>query len=50
MGNPDAKEVHPKVDNLFLDCGARNRKDIEGLGIHPGSSLPTRMVLMNWPL
>src|SRR6195952_481696 len=33
----DAKEVHPKVENLFLDCGARNRKDIESLGIHPGS-------------
>jgi putative aminopeptidase FrvX len=33
----DAKEVHPKVENLFLDCGARNRKDIEALGIHPGS-------------
>jgi putative aminopeptidase FrvX len=37
MGNPDAKEVHPKVDNLFLDCGARNRKDVDLLGIHPGS-------------
>jgi putative aminopeptidase FrvX len=34
---PDAKEVNPKVENLFLDCGARNRKDIETLGIHPGS-------------
>jgi putative aminopeptidase FrvX len=33
----DAKEVHPKVENLFLDCGARNRKDVETLGIHPGS-------------
>src|SRR3954465_2887543 len=33
----DAKEVHPKVENLFLDCGARNRKDVESLGIHPGS-------------
>jgi len=33
----DAKEVHPKVENLFLDCGARNRNDIEALGIHPGS-------------
>src|SRR6202035_1812001 len=37
MGNPDAKEVHPKVDNLFLDCGARNRKEVDGLGIHPAS-------------
>jgi putative aminopeptidase FrvX len=33
----DAKEVHPKVENLFLDCGGRNRKDVETLGIHPGS-------------
>jgi putative aminopeptidase FrvX len=33
----DVKEIHPKVENLFLDCGARNRKDIESLGIHPGS-------------
>jgi putative aminopeptidase FrvX len=37
MGNPDSKEVHPKVDNLFLDCGARSRKEIDALGIHPGS-------------
>jgi putative aminopeptidase FrvX len=37
LGNPDAKEVHPKPDNLFLDCGARNRKEVEDLGIHPGS-------------
>ena len=37
MSNPDAKEINPKVDNLFLDCGARNRKEIETLGIHPGS-------------
>jgi putative aminopeptidase FrvX len=36
-GNPDAKEVLPKLDNLFLDCGARNRKEVEELGIHPGS-------------
>jgi putative aminopeptidase FrvX len=33
----DAKEVNPKVENLFLDCGARSRKEIEELGIHPGS-------------
>lgn len=33
----DAKEVNPKVENLFLDCGARTRKEIEQLGIHPGS-------------
>jgi putative aminopeptidase FrvX len=36
------KEVHPKVENLFLDCGARNRKDVESLGIHPGSVVTYR--------
>ncbi|MBA2250555.1 MAG: M42 family metallopeptidase [Chitinophagaceae bacterium] len=37
MGNPDNKETQPKVDNLFLDCGARNKKEIETLGIHVGT-------------
>lgn len=27
----------PKLDNLFLDCGARNKKEIEALGIHVGA-------------
>jgi putative aminopeptidase FrvX len=35
--NPDAKEPQPKVDNLFLDCGARSKKEVEDLGIHIGS-------------
>ena len=35
-GNKD-KETHPKVDNLFLDCGARNKKEVEGLGVHIGA-------------
>lgn len=30
------KETAPKVDNLFLDCGARNKKEVEDLGIHVG--------------
>jgi putative aminopeptidase FrvX len=25
------------VDNLFLDCGARNKKEVEALGIHIGA-------------
>jgi putative aminopeptidase FrvX len=33
----DAKETQPKVDNLFLDCGARNKKEVEALGIHIGA-------------
>lgn len=30
-------ESQPKVENLWLDCGARNRKDVEALGIHIGA-------------
>ncbi|CAN5200085.1 M42 family metallopeptidase [soil metagenome] len=37
LSNPDQKETQPKVDNLFLDCGARNKKEIEDLGIHIGA-------------
>ena len=37
MGNADNKEPQPKVDNLFLDCGARNKKEVEALGIHIGA-------------
>lgn len=32
----DGKEPQPKVDNIFLDCGARSRKEVEELGIHVG--------------
>ncbi|GAC1594252.1 MAG: M42 family metallopeptidase [Ginsengibacter sp.] len=31
------KETQPKADNLFLDCGARNKKEVEALGIHVGA-------------
>ncbi|MDE1193226.1 MAG: M20/M25/M40 family metallo-hydrolase [Arachidicoccus sp.] len=34
--NPDIKEPQPKPDNLFLDCGARSKKEVEELGIHVG--------------
>lgn len=37
MSNNDGKETPPKVDNLFLDCGARNKKEVEALGIHIGA-------------
>lgn len=33
----DEKEQNPKVENLFLDCGARNKKETEDLGIHVGA-------------
>ncbi len=37
MGGGDGKEQHPKTENLFLDCGARNKKEVEELGIHVGA-------------
>jgi len=37
IGTPDQKEAHPRTDNLWLDCGARNRKEVEDLGIHVGA-------------
>ena len=37
QNNPDQKEPQPRLDNLFLDCGARNKKDVEKLGIHIGA-------------
>ncbi|KAA9040728.1 M42 family metallopeptidase [Ginsengibacter hankyongi] len=36
-GNADNKEQQPKVENLFLDCGARSKKEVEDLGIHIGA-------------
>src|SRR5687768_1876680 len=35
--NVEAKEPQPKVDNLFLDCGARNKQQVEELGVHVGA-------------
>lgn len=37
LSNSDNKEPQPKVENLFLDCGARNKKEVEDSGIHIGS-------------
>jgi putative aminopeptidase FrvX len=37
LNNPETKEPQPKVDNLFLDCGARSKKEVEALGIHVGA-------------
>src|SRR5690606_21015378 len=37
LHNTDAKEPAPKVDNLFLDCGAQSRKEAEELGVHIGA-------------
>ncbi len=35
IGSAD-KEQSPKVETLFLDSGARNKKEVEDLGIHVG--------------
>lgn len=37
LSNPEQKEPQPKVDNLWLDCGARTKKEVEDLGVHVGS-------------
>ncbi len=37
LSNSDHKEPQPKVENLFLDCGARNKKEVEDSGIHIGA-------------
>jgi putative aminopeptidase FrvX len=42
INSGDTKEQQPKVDNLFLDCGARNKKQVEDLGIHIGSVVTYR--------
>ena len=37
MSNNESKEPQPKVETLFLDCGARSKKEVEDLGIHIGA-------------
>jgi putative aminopeptidase FrvX len=37
MNSADSKETQPKTENLFLDCGARSKKEVEALGIHIGA-------------
>lgn len=37
LGVPDQKEASPRTDNLWLDCGARSKKEVEALGIHIGA-------------
>ncbi len=37
LSNTDAKEPQPRVDNLFLDCGARSKKEVQDLGVHIGA-------------
>ena len=37
LSNAENKEPQAKIENLFIDCGARNKKEVEELGIHVGS-------------
>lgn len=37
MGGSERKDPQPSVENLFLDCGAKNKKEVEMLGIHIGA-------------
>jgi putative aminopeptidase FrvX len=37
LSNPENKEPQPKVETLWLDCGARSKKEAEDLGIHVGA-------------
>ena len=37
LSNTDNKEPQPKVETLWLDCGARSKKEVEDLGIHIGA-------------
>lgn len=37
LHSADTKDPQPKVENLFLDSGARNKKEVEDLGIHIGA-------------
>jgi putative aminopeptidase FrvX len=37
LANTDSKEPQPRADNLFLDCGARSKKQVEELGVEVGA-------------
>lgn len=37
IGGNERKDPQPSVENLFLDCGAKNKKEVEMLGIHIGA-------------
>lgn len=37
IGGGERKDPQPAVENLFLDCGAKNKKQVESLGIHIGA-------------
>lgn len=36
LNNASGKEDTPKMSNIFLDCGCKNKEEVEKLGIHVG--------------
>ncbi|CAN5345657.1 M42 family metallopeptidase [soil metagenome] len=38
-GSAESKDQQPKVENLFLDCGARTKKQVEDVGVHIGNAV-----------
>lgn len=43
------KEENPKADNIFLDCGARSKKEVLDMGIHVGCVItyPDEFMVLN---
>jgi len=44
-----ANEVPPKQDNIFLDCGADSKEEVEKMGIHVGCvvTYPDEFIILN---
>ncbi len=44
-----AKEEAPKLDNIFIDIGAKDKKEVEELGVHVGCVItyPDRFQILN---
>ena len=39
------KEEPPKLENIFIDIGAKNKKEVESMGVHVAKLSPLRMNL-----
>lgn len=33
------KNIHPETDNIWIDCGAKSKKDAEEMGLHVGATV-----------
>ena len=44
-----SKEESPKIDNIFIDVGAKDKKEVEKLGVHVGSvvTYPDQFRILN---